>query len=341
LENVVDRAQGVCELGDFDAQKGGVIRQARLAWKTYGTFDADRPNAVLYPCSFTATDSDIDWLIGPGRVLDTNRWFVVIPNMFSNTLSSGASEQDDFPPVVTVYDNVVAQRRMLEEQFGISRLHAVYGYSMGGMQAYQWATSFRSSVDKVISVCSAARTSTHNRVFLSSLLRTLEAAPEYLGSGRFSEKPVAALRAVGHIYAAWGLSQDFYREGLHESVLGAADLESFLVRDWEAAFGKHDAANLYAQLQTWLQADVSDTDEFGGELSAALAAIEADVLLLPGRTDLYFRVEDSELELAHLRHGSLRVLESIWGHQAGNPRDWQPDEDVLRALVWDHLASPA
>ena len=337
----MDQADGIFALGDFDVQKGGVIRDARLAWTTYGSLNADRSNAILYPCSFTATDQDIDWLIGPGRILDTDRWFVIIPNMFSNTVSSGASDQTDFPQVVTVHDNVVAQRRMLEERFGISHLHAVYGYSMGGMQAYQWATSYPTSVDKIIPVCSAARTSTHNKVFLSSLLRTLEAAPEYLGAGRFSAKPVAALRAVGHIYAGWGLSQDFYREGLHESALGAADLESFLVTDWEAAFGRHDPANLYAQIQTWMQADVSDSEEFKGDLPAALSAIEADVLLLPGSTDLYFRVEDSELELQHLRHGSLRVLESVWGHQAGNPRDWQPDEDILRSLVWAHLGDHA
>ncbi len=70
-------------------------------------------------------------------------------------------------------------------------------------------------------------------MFLSGLLRTLEAAPEYLGDGRFSAEPLAALRAFAHIYAGWGLSQDFYRERLFETALGLPDLDTFLKDDWE------------------------------------------------------------------------------------------------------------
>ncbi len=69
-------------------------------------------------------------------------------------------------------------------------------------------------------------------------MRTLEAAPEYLGNGRFSSQPAATIRALGHIYAGWGLSQDFYREGLYQTALGAADLADFLKTEWEDAFAQ-------------------------------------------------------------------------------------------------------
>ena len=81
-------------------------------------------------------------------------------------------------------------------------------------------------------------------------MRTLEAAPEHLGNGRFSSEPMLALKAFGHIYAGWGLSQDFYRAGLYKSALGAPDLETFVRVNWAERFSQCRAANLYAAAMT-------------------------------------------------------------------------------------------
>jgi hypothetical protein len=156
-------------------------------------------------------------------------------------------------------------------------------------------------------------------VFLLGLMATLEAAPEHLGEGRFSREPVAAMRAFSRIYAGWGLSQDFYRADLHRTALGAPDLETFLRTGWEERFGRRAAANLYAQLRTWDAADISANPMYGGDLARALEAIRARVLLMPGETDLYFRVADNAAELPHLARAELRPIPSIWGHRAGNP----------------------
>lgn len=102
--------------------------------------------------------------------------------------------------------------------------------------------------------------------------------------------------------------------------MGAPDLGSFLRTDWEDSFAPSRAGNLYAQARTWQEADISATPAHEGDLAAALAAIEASVLLLPGETDLYFRVADNAAELEHLRRGALRPIPSVWGHRAGNPR---------------------
>jgi len=274
-------SDGEFGLGDLDVERGGVITDARIVWQTHGTLNAARDNAVLYPCSYTAQHSDLTWLIGPDGVLDPTRWFIVIPDMFSNGLSSSASTVLDYPSIVTAGDNVRAQRRLLTERFGVDQLAAVYGFSMGAQQAYHWAALFPDAVDRAIVVCGSARTATHNKVFLSGLLRTLEAAPEYLGDGRFSAEPRAALRAFGHIYAAWGLSQDFYREELYRTALGAPDLDTFLVEAWEASFSAHRAADLYAQAVTWYHSDIAANALYGGDLARALKAIQARVLLLP------------------------------------------------------------
>jgi homoserine O-acetyltransferase/O-succinyltransferase len=330
---------GTFELGDLEVERGGVITDARLVWESHGTLNQARDNVIVYPCSYTASHNDLAWLIGPDGILDPTRWFIVVPDMFSNGLSSSASGAADagveWPAVVTMADNVRAQQRLLSEHFGIARVAAAYGFSMGAGQAYHWAALFPDLVERAIVVCGSARTSIHNRVFLSGLLRTLEAAPEYLGGGRFSAEPVATLKAFGHIYAGWGLSQDFYRAELYRSALGAPDLGTFLRTDWEESFARHRAADLYAQAVTWQEADISA----GGDLPKALAAIEARVLLVPSETDLYFRVADNAADLPHLAHGELRAIPSIWGHRAGSPQGIPADFAFLQANVWEWLAA--
>lgn len=328
---------GTFELGELEAERGGVIHDAKLVWQTHGTINESGSNVVIYPCSFAATHSDLSWLVGPDGLLDPGRWFIVIPDMFAGGLSSGPANTPDYPSVVTIRDNVLAQRRLLREHFGVDRVHAVYGFSMGAMQSYHWAALFPEAVERAIVVCGSARTSAHNRVFLSGLLRTLEAAPEHLGDGRFSGEPVKAVRAFAHIYAGWGLSQDFYREELYRTALGAPDLDAFIRTDWEDRFGAKRAENLYAQALTWYHADISADPRHGGDLRKALAAIRAKVLLLPSETDLYFRVADNAAELPFLANGELRPIPSIWGHRAGNPATIPADYAFLKDAVLEFL----
>ena len=327
--------EGIVELGDTEVEQGGVIRDARLAWEAHGTLSAAKDNVIVYPCSYSATHGDLAELVGPDLILDPEKWFIVIPDMFSNGLSSSAADNSDFPSVVTAGDNVRAQQRLLQEQWGIDRVAAVYGFSMGAIQAYHWASLLPDVVERAIVVCGSARTAPHNKVFLSGLLRILEAAPEYLGGGQFASEPAAALRAFSHVYAGWGLSQDFYREELFRTVLGAPDLETYLRTEWETGFADSRAANLYAQAVTWSEADISG----GGDLQAALAAIRARVLLMPSETDLYFRVADNAAELPHLASGELLPIPSIWGHRAGSPAGLPTELAFVRTAVQRWLES--
>ncbi|MSO90457.1 MAG: alpha/beta fold hydrolase [Acetobacteraceae bacterium] len=336
---------GIFDLGDFSLDSGAVLLRAKLSWKTHGTLAPGRDNAVLYPTSYGARHPDLEWLIGPDGVLDPSRWFIIIPDMFGNGFSSSPSNMENYPALVTVADNVRAQRRLLSELFGVDRLACVYGWSMGGLQAYHWSALYPDQVARAVVNCGVARTSVHNQVFLRALMATLEAAPEHLSGGRFSAEPVAAKRAFGRIYAGWALSQDFYREGRHLASgplpnLGAPDLETFLRSDWEDRYLARPAADLYAQLRTWDAADISANALYGGDLHAALRAIRAHILLLPGVTDLYFRVADNAAELPFLARAELRPIPSIWGHRAGNPVVNATDAAFLKQAVRDWLEMP-
>ena len=320
--------EGVLALGDCPLLKGGVLRDAQLRWRTHGTLSPARDNVIVYPTSYAAQTPELTWLIGPDGILDPTRWFIVQPDMFGNGLSTSPSNHADYPALVTAWDNVHAQKRLLAEVFGVQRVACVYGWSMGAQQAYHWAAAFPGEVERIVAVCGSAKTAVHNQVFLHGLLAVLEAAPEHLGNGRFSAPPVQAIRAFARIYAGWALSQDFYRAGLH--LAAEPDLEHFLRHQWEARWAVRDAANLYAQALCWLAGDISDNPLYGGNLPQALAAIQARVLLMPGETDLYFRVADNQAELPHLRSAVLRPIPSIHGHRAGNPLGNAADTAFLR-----------
>ncbi|SHF74463.1 homoserine O-acetyltransferase [Kaistia soli DSM 19436] len=320
-------------LGDLTLQSGATLPGATLSWKSFGTLSPAKDNVIVYPTSYSAHHTDVEWLIGADGVLDPCRWFIVIPDMFGNGLSSSPSNTPDYPALVTTTDIVRAQRRLLVEQFGVERIAAVYGFSMGAQQAYHWAALYPDAVARAIIVCGSARTSAHNKVFLLSLLAALEAAPEHVGGGRFSAEPKGGLKAFARIYAGWAMSQDWYRAGLHLSAPGTRDLDDFLDHQWEPGFTRRAAADLYAQANTWIHSDISANELYDGDLVRALNTIKARVLLLPGRTDLYFPVADNAAELPHLAAGALHPIPSIWGHLAGSPQGNPDDFAFLKKQV--------
>ncbi|WP_437222799.1 alpha/beta fold hydrolase [Planctomicrobium sp. SH661] len=329
-------------LRDFPLQSGQVLQEARLAYQTYGTLNSARSNVILYPTSYGAHHCDIEWLIGPGRILDPTQYFIIIPNMFGNGLSSSPSNFTEAltgpqQPVFTHLDNINAQRQLLWEQFGIEQLALVYGYSMGGQQALHWGALHPERVQRIAAICTSAKTSPHNYVFLEGLKGALTADPAWNGE-RFVSKPERGLRAFGRVYAGWALSQTFYRQKMYLE-LGYASLEDFLVRDWEASFLRRDAGNLLAMIQTWQRSDISDNDQFRGDLPQALRSIRARTFLMPCQTDLYFPVEDNQAEIRQMSHAELRPIPSIWGHRAGNPSKNPADETFLRTAIADLLSA--
>jgi len=328
------------DLGPAVLQRGLTLPKAHLAYKTYGTLAPDKSNVILYPTSYGAHHTDIDWLIGVDRVLDPERYFIVIPNQLGNGLSASPSNLTEpfgpgRSPVFTHWDNVHAQERLLRERFGVTHIRLVYGWSMGGQQALHWGAIFPDRVAAICAVCTSARTSPHNKVFLEGIRATLTADGAWR-DGRFVERPVRALRAFGRVYAGWAMSQAFYREKVW-STIGFASLEDYLVRAWEGNFLRRDAHDLLSMIDTWMQSDISDNAIYNGDLTKALGAIRARSIIMPSTTDLYFAVADSEIETRLMPNAELRPIESTWGHRAGNPLQCAADEAMLRAAVRELL----
>ena len=135
------QAYGTYELGDVRLQSGGVLKNAQLAYVTYGVLSPAADNAVLLPTFYTGTHIRNEPLFGPGRAIDPARHFVVSINLLGNGYSSSPSNSSppqDGPrfPHITIFDNVACQHRLLTE-LGVRRIALVLGWSVAAMQAYQ------------------------------------------------------------------------------------------------------------------------------------------------------------------------------------------------------------
>lgn len=334
------REYQVFEAGNQLLQSGITFRGLRLAYQTYGELNADRSNVILMLTPFAANHIDLEWMIGPGKALDPERYFIVIPNMFGNGLSSSPSNaaapfNKTRWPNFTILDNVRTQRRLLTEVLGIDKVALACGWSMGGMQAYQWAAAYPDAVERLAVICGAAKTSPHNQVFIDGIRSALTADAHYQDN-HFVAFPERGMRAMCRVYAGWGMSQTFYREELWRSI-GCSSLEDYLVNQWETGFFRREPINLLAHMWTWWHADISANEVYGGDLRKALGAISARALIMPGETDLYFQVEDNLREVECMADARVEVIPSVWGHRAGmpvaNPEDAKFIDDALAGLL--------
>lgn len=309
------------DLGDVSLQSRTVLRNAKLAYQTYGTLNSAGTNAVVLPTFYTGTHLRNEAYFGAGRAIDPARHFVVSINLFGNgysTSPSTAAAPQDGPrfPNVTLYDNVACQHRLLTEGLGVRRIALVAGWSVAAMQAYQWAAQFPGMVDAILPFCGSARCAPINHAFLDGPKAALQADAAWNG-GNYESPPAKGLRAFGRVYVAWAYSQAFFRDGLYRQ-MGFATLED-LVRDWEEDHMAWDANNLIAKIWTWQHGDISDNPVYRGDFARALGAIQARAIVMPCSTDLYFPPEDNAAEVALMSRASLRVFESPWGHCAGAP----------------------
>ncbi len=316
----------------FETQ-GGEVLDVRIAYRTLGDLNADGSNAIVVPTSYAAQDEEAELLIAGENGVDLSAYFVVLVNMVSNGLSSSPSNTAaplDGPrfPGFTVHDNVACQKRLVDS-LGVTPVRLAVGFSMGGLQAFEWGCQHAGFVDAILPICGAARVSRHNWLFLDGAKTALRLDPAFQG-GDYAAQPAAGLRAFALIYAGWAHSQTFFREALYEG-LGLSSVED-VVGLMHFYFSRRHANDLLGMLWTWQHADISQNSRFDGDFEAALRSITARAIVMPGSTDLYFTAADSRLEVAQMPNAELRVIESPFGHIAGGGRVPEGKEAIDRAV---------
>ena len=348
---------------------GRDLHPIRMAYETYGTLSAARDNVILVchalsgdahaagfttmPASestrdgFRAEERDrgmsrgLGWwdgMIGPGKAFDTDRFFVVSSNLLggcrgttgpsSTNPATGRPYGSDFP-VITVADMVRAQRALLNE-LGITRLAAIAGGSLGGMQALEWAVLYGDQVDAIIPIASTHALHPQGVAWNAIARNAITADPDwqgghYYGTGRAPTAGMGVARMVGHVtyLSAMSLNQKFgrrlqYSDDIRYKLTEPEfEVESYL-RHQADTFVKRFDANTYLYTSRALSYFDLARQYGGGRLTHALRNVSARTLLIAFSSDWLYPPSGSE-ELADAlrangRDVELHVIEAPYGH---------------------------
>ena len=338
-------------------QSGASVRDYTLAYETYGTLNADKSNAVLVCHALNAShhvagvyegqDKSEGWwdnMIGPGKPVDTNQFFVIGVNNLGSCFGStgpmhthpdtGKVYGADFP-VVTVEDWVNAQALLLD-RLGITQLAAVLGGSLGGMQALSWTLQYPDRVRHAVVVASAPNLTAENIAFNEVARRAIVTDPDFHG-GHFYEHGVVPQRGlriarmVGHItYLSDDVMNEKFGRELRDAVVGNATGYKYSTQDVEFQiesylryqgdkFSEYFDANTYLLITRAL--DYFDPARtYGGDLSAAFARTTAKFLLVSFTTDWRFSPARSremvQALLDNQRDVSYAEIDAPHGHDA-------------------------
>ena len=292
------------ELGDLRLESGATLLDAAITYRTAGTLNADRSNAVLFPTWFTGTAEQLFAFDATGLV-DTSRFFLITVDALANGVSSSPSNSSRQPaldfPAVTIGDMVGAQHRLLTEVLGITHLHAVVGISMGGMQTLEWITAYPDFMDKAVSIVGTPRLPAYDLLLWNTQLVALELT-ERCDCQQDEALAVAGLLNLLAIQTPEYLAREFPRERTGELVQQG--------RDGGAAMNIHDRA---AQLRAMLAHDVSRS--LGGEMERAAQAVNADLLVVASLQDRAVSPAPA-LEFAELAGAEVIELQNDCGHTA-------------------------
>jgi homoserine O-acetyltransferase/O-succinyltransferase len=291
-------------LGRCPTASGEDILDCRLGYRTLGTLNAARDNAVLIPTWYGGTSRELDRIIGPEAAVDTTRFFAILVDALGNGVSTSPSNSPRQPgrsfPRVTIADMVDAQHRLVAEQLEIPKLHAVVGFSMGGMQALEWAVRYPEAAGAVVSLLGTPRPGTHDLF----TFRTL--------------------RWMVHLWEEGGLPQDSAAVPLvdywhviatspgRENERPAEGIDAMVLREAEGWAGFHPADNRLA-LEAILAHDVAAA--FNGEMERAAAAVQARLLMVVSPDDRIVGAEPA-LAFGGLAGAEILSVPSRCGHFA-------------------------
>ena len=301
---------------------GVALADVTMAYQTYGTLNAERSNAVLvchaltgdqFPARNCAAGKPGWWgvMVGPGRPLDTRRYFVVCVNVLGGCIgSTGPKEINpatgkrwglDFP-VITIADMVRAQAMVLDH-LGIDQLFCVIGGSMGGMQALEWAVSYPDRVFTSVPIATAARHSAQNIAFHELGRQAIMADPEwhqgdYLSKGANPRAGLAVARMAGHItyLSEAALRRKFGRKLQDRVALSygfGADfqVESYLRHQGSTFVDRFDANSYLYITRAMDYFDIAA--EYDGHLPAAFAGTPVRYCVISFTSDWLFPTAES------------------------------------------------
>src|SRR5438477_8421388 len=183
--------------GDLKLESGEAIKDFAISYVTHGTLNAKKPNAILMLTALTGNHHRLDFLIGPGKALDTTKYFIVATDAIGNGLTTSPSNSKAQPrmqfPKFGMRDMVESQRRLLGEKLGIDHVVAVVGPSMGGMQTLQWGVSHPDFMDSLVAIVPLAKTPAWTVTVLEATRKAIMLDPAWR-NGDYTAPPEQGIR---------------------------------------------------------------------------------------------------------------------------------------------------
>ncbi len=325
------------QIGDFKLESGEVIRDFAISYVTHGRLNEKKSNAVLMVTAISGNHHRIDFLIGPGKAIDTDKFFVVATDAIGNglTTSPSNSKTQHGPafPAFTIRDMVQSQKLLLDH-LGIGHVIAVAGASMGGMQVLQWGVSHPAFMDSLIALTPMARTAPWSIAVNEATRKALMADAAFNG-GNYQKQPELGWRARADVLQVLATRSP---EALRAMFPNPPDVLAW-IKDQEDAVLKSgfDANDWIAQTRAYDAHNVGTTPGFGGDHLKALAGVKAKTLIVTGgQLDLYNPVEEAQEAARYIPDARLVAIPSVQGHVAASPAK-AADVEFMNRTVRDFL----
>ncbi|HVY25777.1 MAG TPA: alpha/beta fold hydrolase [Polyangiaceae bacterium] len=283
-----------------------VINACKVEYRTLGTLNADKSNVVVWATWFSGITKDLLELVGPGKLVDSTKYHVVLVGALANGVSSSPSNSPTQPrsrfPVVTIRDMVESQHRLLTRVLGFSHVRAVMGISMGGMQTFQWGVSYPDFMDRLVPIVGSPRLAPYDLLLWQANLDAIERDSAYQ-SGNYRQQP---LLPVVQQLADLNLTsaEEYDRRMTRQQVMDARR---------ELAPPRFDANDRVRQLQAMMEHDISRTT--GASLENAAKAVKARMLVVVNERDAMV-TPGPALDFAKLAKAETLVLHGNCGHKA-------------------------
>jgi homoserine O-acetyltransferase len=272
--------------GDLKLESGEAIKDFSISYVTHGTLNAKKSNVILMVTAIGGNHHRLDFMIGPGKALDPDKYFIIctdaIANGFTTSPSNSKAQSRMSFPKFTIRDMVESQYRLLKEKFGIDHVVAVVGPSMGGMQTLQWGVSHPDFMDALVAMVPLAKAPAWNVAVLEASRKAImnDAAWKDGNYDAPPEKGVRLWRDILTLLAA--RTPDMYSAQFKNGM----DVLPWMEQQETAALKAFDANDWIYQTWAYERHDVGTTPGFDGNTAKALASIKARTLILTGTKDL-------------------------------------------------------
>jgi homoserine O-acetyltransferase len=325
-------------IGDLKLESGETIKNFAISYVTHGRLNAQKSNAILMVTAISGNHHRLDFLIGPGKALDTNTYFVVATDAIGNGLTTSPSNSQaqarmSFPRFL-IRDMVTSQLKLMTEHLGLKHVVAVVGPSMGGMQALQWGVSHPDFMDSLVALVPLAKTPAWSVVVMEASRKAIMLDPAWNG-GNYTAPPANGVRLWRDIL---GFLAARAPETYRYQFPNQADVLPWLKAQEDAQIPLFDANDWIYQTWAYDAHDVGTTPGMNGDYVKALRAIKAKTLILAGQKDL-LNPEWEPLEASRyirdVRYVTIRP-EAITGHASAGGL-FPADVDFLNTEITGFL----